>query len=141
MGDIKSKLRGSDYQHCPLCGVTTSIGHVVDSAQARVDSCYQTISDRNDRIHALQGEVNVLTATVATLRARVPHAHGGVLPTRADILMLVDDLVERTASYARLLGGDDHSISGTPTKEAEREAADARTALLAALAMLTERES
>lgn len=59
------------------------------------------------------------------------------MPTLADLTLLVDDHAERVAAHARLLGGDDHSLSGTATTEAEREAIDARTALLAAIGMLT----
>ena len=52
---------------------------------------------------------------------------------REELTLLVDDLIERAAEHARLLGGGDSSFSGTATTEAEREVADARAALLAAI--------
>lgn len=60
-------------------------------------------------------------------------------PTLADLTLLVDDLMARSKSFG--IVDSDRCASPESAEDAEREATDAKVALLAALAMLTERES
>lgn len=56
-------------------------------------------------------------------------------PTLADLTLLVDDLAARAKAFGIVYS--DHSASGQAEDEAARAVTDARTALLAAIGMLT----
>ena len=59
---MKSKLEGSAYTHCPLCGVSTNIEHAQLLAQSEIDKLYQTLFDRNELIDKLSKEIARLNA-------------------------------------------------------------------------------
>jgi hypothetical protein len=57
---VHSKLEGSVYKDCPLCGVSTNIGNHVENLNDQIKVAYDVLSARNEMIHNLQKKLSDL---------------------------------------------------------------------------------
>jgi hypothetical protein len=65
---VTSKLKGCAYKDCPLCGVATNIESYVKGLEGRIESVYDTLSQRNEMIHDLQEKIILLQRELVVAR-------------------------------------------------------------------------